>query len=95
MMLRYIPDHFMSVDSKTRVVETSSVQSIDIIPPSGRRPGDAPIVQSMTLVRVHLANNRVRHFGTQRAWINDTLRVVIEINPRDEVLRGWDAPMDL
>ena len=68
------------------------VVRVEAIPPEGRKPGDAPIYQHLTLVRCTLQGGSIRHFGYERAWIGSDLRTHVgPINLQDEVQVTWDV----
>lgn len=58
--------------------------------PPGNHPAGAPIVSTMTAVECRLSNGQSRWFGTESAMIGPDLRMHIIVNPRDEVLAGWE-----
>ena len=77
---RYVPRRL----SGQRVVK------VETIPPGQRGEGDAPIARELILVKVHLQDGGMRYYGTTHAHIDASLRMVIAINPQDEVLRTWE-----
>lgn len=67
------------------------VRKVIAHPPTTDRK--APIVAELTAVEV-ITDRGSRWFGTTRAWIGADLRMHMLVNPRNEVLRGWEDPAE-
>lgn len=59
--------------------------------PPGWAPKQSPILPSLWTVEVRTTAGS-RWYGTEKAWIGSDLRMHMLVNPRDEVLRGWEDP---
>lgn len=84
-MLKYIPETIPVMKGKGLII--SPVLRVVTHPPN-THPKSA-IRNDWTAVQV-IARDGERWFGTERAFIDSSLRMVMAINPADEVLRKWE-----
>ena len=84
-MLKYVPSRILTRTPKG--FATVPVTGVQTHPP-GTHPGSC-IRADMTAVEVKTPFQS-RWFGTEKAYIDASLRMVMEINPRDEVLSKWE-----
>lgn len=91
-MTKYIPNALLGLNAKTGQHEMSPVINVQSFPPGYKHGG--PIRPEFTAVRCALQCGAVRWFGGSDAWIDSSLRMVLDgIDPRDEVRAAWeDAP---
>lgn len=61
-----------------------------VIHPAGTHPS-SPISQHLMAVEL-CTRHGSRWYGTSRAWIGSDLRCHLMVDPRDEVLVGWEVP---
>lgn len=85
-MLKYIPEVIPCMVGKGLV--RSPVLSI-ITHPAGNHPPKCPIREDWIAVEV-ICKDGVRWYGTKKAYIDSSLRMVIEVATRDEVLSKWE-----
>lgn len=100
-MLRYVPERMLGRVGKSGRYAYQAVRLVEAVPPALRTGKDSLIIANsvtdesgtvwpLTLVKVTLESGSVRHFGTRTAFIDGSLRMAIEVDPKNEVLRNWE-----